>query len=128
MAVEVAPVESQLRPRGRDDRLVPGEPSVGAWGEASTGAVAARAAAERAAATEAEARAAGKAVEARAVCKGGAHLTKHAPKSAALCPCGWASVGTTKAASLPKDAHSSRMSSTHWLGLGLRSGLGLGSG
>ena len=73
VAVEVAPVESQLRPRGRDDRLVPGEPSVGswggawggAWGEASTGAVAARAAAERAAATEAEARAAGKAVEAR---------------------------------------------------------------
>ena len=60
--------------------------------------------------------------------EGGAHLTKHAPKSAALCPCGWASVGTTKAASLPKDAHSSRMSSTHWLGLGLRSGLGLGSG
>ena len=71
VAVEVAPVESQLRPRGRDDRLVPGEPSVGAWGgawgEASTGAVAARAAAERAAATEAETRVAGKAVEARVV-------------------------------------------------------------
>ena len=44
MAVEVAPVESQLRLAGREDRLVPGEPSVGAWGgawgEASTGACA----------------------------------------------------------------------------------------
>ena len=107
MAVEVAPVESQLRLAGREDRLVPGEPSVEAWG----GLVSHR-----------WGLGAGLGARPRRV---RAHLTKHAPKSAALCPCGWASVGTTKAASLPKDSHSSRMSATHWFGLGLGSGLGL---